>query len=568
MSVIIRSLLIIFAISSVVVFVSAVPVRTPPSIILISIDTLRADHLASYGYPRQTSPFIDSVAGRGLLFERALVPQPQTSPSHASLLTGVTPWKHGVLTNGFVMSSSVDTLGSSLRRVGYDTAGVVAVSHLGSSRGFARGFDHFSEPQPYTRGNDTRRDADVINAEAKGMIDAHVRGRGGSPMFLFVHYFDCHYPYRWWDKTQDLSHAYDPDELKQTAKQIQRYDDGIEWVDKHLAALMKYARTKLGDNVILVITADHGEQIGDHDLPVGHADIYRETARVPVIMAGPGIGAGRVETGVSTLDIPLTLARLAGTHLRNAVDGVDLLRTVETEKSWLSRLFSGDEERSFLVTGTPTYTRSIALVKGSMWYIKNFDQAYRYAHVQTPAPAEKKPMKKLQGRNIERQMNYTVDIRQYRPFWVTFEHVTSSPACAATAVLTIDPGINYYREPVPFKGSIRVTVPAARLDSVTLTVTPTNCAGVTQYNVSREPPSGTTDTPDFFNQLVARRMRSGDELYDVHEDPLMRRNVLPKDGNRSLDLGLQSLFESNVRRVAEQKVPPEQLQALRALGYL
>ncbi|HEV7487117.1 MAG TPA: sulfatase [Thermoanaerobaculia bacterium] len=564
----IRPFLTIVALSSVVAFVTAVPVRTPPSIILISIDTLRADHLSAYGYQRQTSPFIDSVARRGLLFECAIVPQPQTSPSHASMLTGVSPWKHGVLTNGFGMNGTVDTIAASLHRVGYGTAGVVAVSHLGKSRGFAAGFDQFSEPPAYNGHNNTRRDAEVVNSEAKSAIDAHVRARGAKPMFLFLHYFDCHYPYRSWDKTEDLSHAYDPQEQNQTAKQITRYDDGIQWVDKHLADITQYARAKLGENIILVITADHGEQIGDHDLAVGHADIYRETVRVPLIVAGPGVGAGRVTSMASTLDIPISIARLAGSRLRNAVDGVDLLHTAETEHSWMSRIFGSGEERSLLVTGTPTYTRSIALVKGSTWYIKNFDKAYRYSRVQSPAPAEHPPSKVLQGRISEQKMRYTVDVRQYRPIWITFEHVAKSPVCAASAQLIIDPGFMYYRDPLQFKGSIRVTVPAARLDSVTLLVTPVACAGATRYEVSREPPPGTTDNPDLFNYLVPRRNRPGDELYRVDEDPLMRRNVMPADGEPAWDRSLQSLFEANVRRVMQQDVPSEQLRALRALGYL
>lgn len=564
----IRPFLIVVALSSVVAFVTAVPVRTSPSIILISIDTLRADHLSAYSYQRQTSPFIDSVARRGLLFENAIVPQPQTSPSHASLLTGVSPWKHGVLTNGFVMNDGVDTIAASLRRVGYDTAAVVAVSHLGKSRGFARGFDQFSEPSPYIGKGDTRRDADVINLEAKSAIDAHVRARGAKPMFLFLHYFDCHYPYRSWDKTEDLSHAYELQEEKQTAKQVARYDDGIEWTDKHIAELARYARAKLGDNIVLVITADHGEQIGDHDQPVGHADIYRETVRVPLIVAGPGTGAGRVTSMVSTLDIPIAIARLGGAQLRNAVDGVDLLRTAETDHSWLTRLFGGGGERSLLVTGTPTYTRSIALAKGSAWYIKNFDNAYRYSRVQRPAPSELRPSKVLEGHVVEGQMRYTVDVRQYRPFWITFEHVASSPACEARARLIIDPGFTYYRDPLQFKGSIRATVPAARLDSVTLTVTPAACAGITRYQVSRDPPPGTGDTPDLFNYLVPRRNRPGDELYDVDKDPLMTRNVLPADGDPALERALRSLFEANARRVMQQDVPPEQLRSLRALGYL
>jgi arylsulfatase A-like enzyme len=567
-----RFLLFILALACLPLFLTGVPVRPRPSIVLISVDTLRADHLSAYGYARKTSPSIDALAARGLLFEDVLVPEPQTSPSHASMLTGVNPFKHGVITNGFKLVDGVDTIASALHRAGYDTAGVVAISHIGSSRGFAKGFDRFSAPRPLKAGDpgdSLRRDADTVNAEVRRVIDQHVTSAAAAPMFLFVHYFDCHYPYRSWDKTEDFSRAYLLDEQKQTAKQIPRYDDGIAWTDRHIAEVMKYVREKIGDNVIFVITADHGEQIGDHGQPVNHADIYRETVRVPLVMAGPGIQTGRVEQRVSLLDLPVSLARLAGASLHNSLDGVDLLRTVDDERSWFSKLFDKKKaERAFLIAGGPTYSRSIALVKGSEWYIKNFDQAYRYARIQTPAPAIAIPSRVLKGTVDGQQSSYTVDIRRYRPFWVTFEHVTSSPGCAATALATIEPGIYYYREPTPFKGSIRITVPAARLDAVTLTIAPKTCAGVTRYSVSREAPPGVTDAPDIFKSLVERKLRTGDELYDVAKDPLMLRNILPVPGRHDLDGELQTLFGEWSRRVQAQKVPSEQVRSLRALGYL
>jgi len=553
-------------------FVGAAFRRHRPTIVLISVDTLRADHLSAYGYPKRTSRFIDSVAERGLLFENVLVTEPMTSPSHASLLTGVTPWKHGVITNGFRMKDGVDTLAAALRRAGYDTAGVVAIAHLGDSRGFRYGFNQFSAPPPLLHsevGNEHRRDADVINAEAKRAIDGHVRAHPDDPMFLFVHYFDCHYPYRSWDKNEDQTLVWTPAEQQNTPKQIRRYDDGITWIDRHIEDLAGYVRAKIGNDVVLVITADHGEQIGDHDVPVNHADIYRETVQVPLVMAGPGIESDRVAANVSQLDVPVALARLGGAELQNAVDGIDALRFAERETSWLHRLFGRrEEERAFVVTGAPAYSRSIVLVKGPKWFIKNFDSAYRYARIQTPAPSRGGPAKRLTGTSAEGQTSYTVDIRHYRPFWVTFQHVASSPACAATALVTIDPGLDYYRQPTSFKGSIRITVPAARWDSVTLSIAPAACAGVTSYEVSRQSPPGTSETPDLFNYLVARRLRSGDELYDAKEDPRMLRNLLQPGAPPPFEQELRSLFESYALRVPAQKIPPEYLQTLKSLGYL
>lgn len=543
----------------------------PPSIVLISVDTLRADHLSAYRYPKTTSPSIDAVAARGLVFDRAIVPEPQTSPSHASLLTGVGPWKHGVTTNGFRIADGIDTLPDALRRAGYDTAGVVAIAHLGSSRGFGRGFMRFSEPRALLPGEthiSSRRDAGTVNAEAVRMIDAHVATRPRSPMFLFVHYFDCHYPYRSWDLTEDKSKAFLPDEQRQTARQLQRYDDGVTWTDRHIGELLAAVRAKLGENVVIVITADHGEQIGDHDVPVGHADLYRETVRVPLIVAGPGIDADHVRTRVSNMDIPIALARLGGASLKNKVDGTDLLKVADRDTSLFHRLLGGPTERTFIVFGGPLYTRSLALIQDNKWYIRNFDSAYRNAKISTPAPASGGPTKTLPGTVENGRMVYVVPVQRYAPLSVTVEHTAASPQCAATAHILIEPGIEYYRQPTSFRQSVRMTVPAARGDVVRLEISPASCAGTTRYEVARQAPPGTTTSPDLFQYLVARRLRSGDELYDTDEDPLMRHNVLTSGEAETYDRRLRALFETTMSRSAMESVPDEMLATLKSLGYL
>ncbi|HVG23480.1 MAG TPA: sulfatase [Thermoanaerobaculia bacterium] len=555
-----------------VFLVSAAPARAPrrPTIVLISVDTLRADHLSTYGYPRRTSPQIDAIASRGLVF-RAVVPQPQTSPSHASLLTGVTPWKHGVLSNGFAMARGVDTLAGALRRAGYRTAGVVAITHLGSSRGFANGFDSFSEPTVLEPGDShltNRRDADRVNAEAVRLVNTHAAARANAPLFLFVHYFDCHYPYRSWDKTEDKTGTFTQADMQATQRQLARYDDGITWTDRHIGELVNHVKKKLGDDVIVVITADHGEQIGDHDVPVGHNDIYSETVNVPLIVAGPGIETGRIDSRVSTLDVPVTLAKLAGTRLRNHLDGIDLMDIAEKELSWIGRIVGVKDDRPFVVTGAPTYSRSLALIRGTDWFIRNFDSAYRYARVQTPA-AGAPPVKEVAGRNARGVTSYEVEVKRYQPFFVTFHHVARSPQCAATAAVTIEPGFSYYAKPIAFTRSVRITVPAARYDVVKLDVRPSTCAGKTFAEISRTPPAGTTDSPDLFALLPSRRLRQADEWYDVERDPSMLRNLA--EGEASTDgfaRELQTRFEKLVRRTQNQSIPDEMLRSLRSLGYL
>ncbi|HYO75301.1 MAG TPA: sulfatase, partial [Thermoanaerobaculia bacterium] len=287
---------------------------TPPHIVLVSVDTLRADRLGAYGYDQKTSPFLDSLAEGGWRFEQALVPLPATTPSHASLLTSSLPSRHGSLGNAYGISRTVDTLAQALARKGYRTAGAVAVSHIGRKQGFERGFHSFTEPEATTQNphGDLRRDAIAVNRDALGAVDRHVAAHRARPLFLFVHYFDAHYPYRWWDAAESNPNPYAPAEINDVAKQNRRYDEGVRHVDAQLRRLHDGVRAKLGTNVIFVVTSDHGEQLGEHGFTGGHADIYRETVRVPLIVSGARIEKATITTTVSTMDVGVSLLKLAG----------------------------------------------------------------------------------------------------------------------------------------------------------------------------------------------------------------------------------------------------------------
>src|SRR5258706_8695421 len=128
---------------AVLTVLAAVTANAQPNVVLISIDTLRADHLSAYGYPVRTTPFIDSLARKGLLFEEAVTPLPSTTPSHASMLTSLYPPRHGSTTLALPVSRDVDTLAAVFRRNGYYTAASVAVNHLGRNFNFDRGFVDF-----------------------------------------------------------------------------------------------------------------------------------------------------------------------------------------------------------------------------------------------------------------------------------------------------------------------------------------------------------------------------------------------------------------------------------------
>jgi arylsulfatase A-like enzyme len=556
----------------------AAPRQAPPVIVLVSIDTLRADHLGAYGYARPTSPFLDELASRGTLFEEAVVPLPATGPSHASLLTARPPWQHGCGVSGIAIAAGVDALPAALKRAGYFTIGAVAVTHLGTPFGFARGFDSFSEPDYAVRMTDNRRTAPAVNEAVQRAVDDYLRHHRSKPLFLFVHYFDCHFPYRWWDPGDpDKSIVWTPAETRNRAKQIARYDDGIRHTDAAVRQLHAYLTAKgLMQNAVFVVTADHGEQIGDHHFDAGHADIYRETVHVPLIATGSAFPHRRVAETVSTMDIAPTLARLGGAALPGDVAGRDLQPAIDRAAPWIFSLFSGSAPRRLLtVEGASTATRSLELIEGKRWYIKNFDTLYRDAWIATPAPASDRPASRAAATPGDDSVVYRVPVRQYQPHYLTLEHVAASPACAATAMVKILPTARYFNQPIAFKGSIRIVVPSGRLDSVALIVSPPACAGETFYSAARpgdvKLPPGPPVVTDLFRTLLADRKNNGpaDELYDVGADPAMLQPIrnAAETAARARELA-ERFREVAAQDPANLTVPLEEQRRLRSLGYV
>jgi hypothetical protein len=167
------------------------PSQPRPNVVLVSIDTLRADHLGVYGYPRATSPFIDAVGARGAVFDDVVTPMPATDPSHAAMLTGLHPLRTGLLSNAMPLPPGFETVAEAFRRGDYATIGATGVYHLSQRYGFDRGFERFSG----IADDAIRRSADSVNADVLHMVDDYVASRSNQPLFLFVHYFDVHAPY-------------------------------------------------------------------------------------------------------------------------------------------------------------------------------------------------------------------------------------------------------------------------------------------------------------------------------------------------------------------------------------
>ena len=286
--------------------------------LLVTIDTLRADHVGCYGYTDASTPTIDSLASRGVRFETAVAHAPLTGPSHASILTGRIPPGHGFRNNsGFTLSPRVKTAAEDFRQRGYRTAAFVSGFPLDRRFGFDRGFETYDDHLP--KGNDRRR-TPYVERFADATTDAALRwlatsSSAGSPSrwFLWVHYYDPHAPY---EPPADLAERYNR----------APYDGEIAFVDRQLARLLQALDvTNESGRTVVLVTADHGESLGEHGEGTHGVFVYDATLRVPWVMAGPQIPAGRVSRSVArSIDVLPTLADYAGLDRRSDVDGRSL----------------------------------------------------------------------------------------------------------------------------------------------------------------------------------------------------------------------------------------------------
>jgi arylsulfatase A-like enzyme/Tfp pilus assembly protein PilF len=294
---------------------------TRPNVLLVTIDTLRADHLGCYGHRAAMTPTLDALAARGARFATAVAHVPLTGPSHACLLTGLTPLGHGFRDNGgFALPKAVKTAAEDFREAGYRTAAFVSGFPLDRRFGFDRGFETYDDHLP--RGNDPRR-TPYVERLGDATTDAVLRWlsappAAAAPFFLWVHYYDPHAPYE------------PPGELAQRFRAAP-YDGEIAFVDVQLGRLLRGLEEKraLARTVILV-TADHGESLGEHGEGTHGIFVYDATLRVPLILAGPSVGKGRVPSTVARgIDVLPTLLDYSGLPAAAALEGRSLRPAAE-----------------------------------------------------------------------------------------------------------------------------------------------------------------------------------------------------------------------------------------------
>lgn len=328
-----------------------------PDIILVSIDTLRADHLSAYGYKRNTSPFIDTLSDKGVHFTWARSASPWTLPAHTTMLSGQLPAEHKVVDDTVSLSKSVPVLPELLQASGWNTGGFVSTLYVSTVFGFDRGFDRFEDFDLHT---EKRNLAGEVVAE--DVVDEALswwsKQPEGEPSFIFLHFYDVHYGY---DPPAPYETAFDRAPQKgdrryrnyfhfqkkplsdtQFEHQIAQYDEAILYVDDQLKRLQT-AADLAGRNIRWVITSDHGEEFGERG-SWGHAHtLYAEQLRVPLIVSGHGIPKAKVESAwASSHDIAPTISKLAGIS-GLFTSGIDLLDY--TDKPLPERLLLGETTR-------------------------------------------------------------------------------------------------------------------------------------------------------------------------------------------------------------------------------
>lgn len=325
-----------------------------PNVLLISIDSLRADHLSCYGYERETSPEIDRLASEGILFENAVSSTSWTLPAHAAAFTGLPDSVHRTERPSSKLSAEHRTLAEQLRDAGYTTAGFWSGPFLAPTFGMDQGFDVYVDcrtPFEVTEDENAGRmqreinDASHEDVTSPRLLEAVTAWLGSvprEPFFLFVHMWDVHYDYI---PPPPYDTLYDPDydgpadgrNVKNTlsgknARDIEHtialYDGEIAWTDRHVGDMLRVLEARgLAEHTVVILMADHGEEFFEHGRFGHRKTLFEESVRIPLIVRLPGgAGAGeRRDQVASIMDVAPTILALAGAPPLTTVAGRPLL---------------------------------------------------------------------------------------------------------------------------------------------------------------------------------------------------------------------------------------------------
>lgn len=324
-----------------------------PNLLLLTVDTLRADHLGSYGHPGGLTPNIDRLAGRGVLFTDTTTVIGKTGPAFATVFTSLYPPSHGARRNGVRMRDDVPTLGSILKQHGYGTAAFVSnwtlKDHLS---GLARGFDRYDEEFNRVRNalGARERDAQHVTWSAVAWLKER---ETDDPLFLWVHYSEPHTPY---DLQEEHAPEPPPDSQRDSGwNKRWRYASEVAFTDEWIGRLHDLVEELLpGEPTYVVFLSDHGESLGEHDYWGHGKNTHWPNLAIPWIIHGPGVPVGRrIAQPASLVDVLPTVLELLGIEPPQEPEGQSLVA------SWRESGPAGTDQRLRFALGE----RSTALTK-------------------------------------------------------------------------------------------------------------------------------------------------------------------------------------------------------------
>ena len=305
-----------------------VPHARPRNVLLVTLDTMRADRLPIYGFQGYSTPTLERLAAEGMVVEEALATAPLTLPSHASILTGLYPSRLGMTDNaGPALEPVNTTIAEALAAQGLAGSAFLASGVLAAGRGLDQGFTTYDagDNEGCPQGSPRRRAGEVVD-EALAWLESH----GDRPFFQWVHFYDTHRPYDL--PPQSQAAHFDP------------YLAAIIYADAQLGRLIHHLETReLLDDTLIVIVGDHGESLGDHGEESHGVFLYQSALRVPLLLRGPGVPVRRLRGPASVVDVAATVLqrfKVPGESL----DGVDLLgrdiqRTLSTREVYAESLY-------------------------------------------------------------------------------------------------------------------------------------------------------------------------------------------------------------------------------------
>lgn len=325
--------------------------ETKQNLLLITIDTLRADRLSCYGSENPKTPHIDSLAERGVLFTRAFAHNSTTLPSHTNIFLGTTSNYHGVHENfNFIVNDKLLTLAEHLKSYGYSTGAFIGAYPLDSRFGLSQGFDVYDDDYTRTHSADPsspERKAEAVVENALEWLEKQY-----SPWFLWIHCWDPHIPY-------------EPPEPFKTQYKENPYEGEVAYVDSVLGKLFNYLKdNNLLDNTAVIFTADHGESLGQHGEKTHGYFAYNATIRIPLIISIPQQKPRRIDHYVSHIDLFPTICDLLGLEKPSLLQGISLVPALKGKKL--------RERPIYFESLYPYYTRGWAPLKGFIDQKKKF----------------------------------------------------------------------------------------------------------------------------------------------------------------------------------------------------